>query len=107
MEEIFAGKRAALPVLIETLIHVGEALAGENLWAGPAGRAASDLLARLGEHGDLLGELNPAELPGLLTHMMDEVAVRPPAGRHPRLAIYGLMEARLQRADLEIGRAHV
>src|SRR3546814_14944869 len=51
---------------------------------------------------DALGEVDPAELPALLVHMMDEVAVRPPAGGHPRLAIYGLIEARLQRADLMI-----
>src|SRR3546814_11953153 len=62
----------------------------------------SDLLVRLGQHGDALGEVDPAELPALLVHMMDEVAVRPPAGGHPRLAIYGLIEARLQRADLMI-----
>lgn len=102
LEEAFAAKRAALPVLIETLIAVGGSLAGDALWAGPAGRAASDLAARLGRHGDALDEMDPAELPALLRHLMDEVAVRPPAGGHPRLAIYGLVEARLQRADLMI-----
>jgi ATP-dependent helicase/nuclease subunit B len=38
----------------------------------------------------------------LLKTLMDEVAVRPPQGGHPRLAIYGLIEARLQTADLMI-----
>jgi ATP-dependent helicase/nuclease subunit B len=33
---------------------------------------------------------------------MDLVAVRPPWGGHPRLAIYGLLEARMSRADLVI-----
>ena len=33
---------------------------------------------------------------------MDEQAVRPPQGGHPRLAIYGLIEARLQTAGLMI-----
>ena len=33
---------------------------------------------------------------------MGEVAVRPPQGGHPRLAIYGLIEARLQSADLVV-----
>src|SRR3546814_10684728 len=72
------------------------------LWAGPAGRAASDLLVRLGQHGDALGEVDPAELPALLVHMMDEVAVRPPAGGHPRLAIYGLIEARSEEHTSEL-----
>jgi ATP-dependent helicase/nuclease subunit B len=33
---------------------------------------------------------------------MDEVAIRPARGGHPRLAIYGQIEARLQSADLMI-----
>jgi ATP-dependent helicase/nuclease subunit B len=33
---------------------------------------------------------------------MDEISVRPPYGGHPRLAIYGLLEARMSRADLVI-----
>jgi ATP-dependent helicase/nuclease subunit B len=33
---------------------------------------------------------------------MGEIAVRPPYGSHPRLAIYGLLEARMSRADLVI-----
>jgi ATP-dependent helicase/nuclease subunit B len=38
----------------------------------------------------------------MLRTLMDEVAVRPPQGGHPRLAILGLIEARLQTADLMI-----
>jgi ATP-dependent helicase/nuclease subunit B len=38
----------------------------------------------------------------LLRTLLDEVAVRPPQGGHPRLAIYGLIEARLQSADLMV-----
>jgi ATP-dependent helicase/nuclease subunit B len=33
---------------------------------------------------------------------MDRVSVRPPWGGHPRVAIYGLLEARMARADLVI-----
>ena len=33
---------------------------------------------------------------------MDRVAVRPAWGSHPRVAIYGLLEARMSRADLVI-----
>ena len=38
----------------------------------------------------------------MLGQAMAEVAVRPPQGGHPRLAIYGLLEARLQQADLVV-----
>ncbi len=46
--------------------------------------------------------VEPASLAPLLKTLMDEAAVRPPQGGHPRLAIYGLIEARLQTADLMI-----
>src|SRR6185437_9171443 len=38
----------------------------------------------------------------LLRQLLDSSAVRPPYGGHPRVAIWGLLEARLQRADLVI-----
>ena len=46
--------------------------------------------------------LEPADLPAALRDAMDRVAVRPPYGGHPRVAIYGLLEARMTRADLVI-----
>src|SRR6185437_3219684 len=36
----------------------------------------------------------------LLRQLLDARAVRPPYGGHPRIFIWGLLEARLQRADL-------
>jgi ATP-dependent helicase/nuclease subunit B len=38
----------------------------------------------------------------MLRDAMDRVSVRPPWGGHPRIAIYGLLEARMARADLVI-----
>ena len=38
----------------------------------------------------------------LLRQLLDGRAVRPPYGGHPRLSIWGLLEARLQRADLVV-----
>ncbi|MGL1204258.1 hypothetical protein ACSTK6_00475, partial [Vibrio parahaemolyticus] len=43
--------------------------------------------------------VDPLALPQALRELMRDIAVRPPQGGHPRLAIYGLIEARLQRAD--------
>ncbi len=42
----------------------------------------------------------PPELPALLESLLAAEAVRPPYGQHPRLFIWGLLEARLQHADL-------
>jgi len=38
----------------------------------------------------------------LLRQLLDERAVRPPYGGHPRIFIWGLLEARLQQADLVV-----
>ena len=38
----------------------------------------------------------------MLGQLLGQASVRPPYGGHPRLFIWGLLEARLQRADLMI-----
>ncbi len=95
----------ALPLsaMVAALRDAAQALAGDEAWRGPAGRAAADLLSDLeaeAPRGPV--RIAPASLAPLLRQLMDEVAVRPPQGGHPRLAIYGLIEARLQSADLMI-----
>ena len=78
-------------------------LSGDAGWSGPDGRAAADLIADL-ENSAPLGPapFEPASLAPLLRLMLDGVAVRPPQGGHPRLSIWGLLEARLQHADLMV-----
>src|SRR3546814_14269614 len=73
------------------------------LWAGPAGRALAEWFAEL-EARAALGprEIAPESLAPLVRTLLDETAVRPPQGGHPRPAIYGLIEARVQTADLMI-----
>ncbi len=93
---------ARLGVSADSLRAFAEGLAGERLWRGQAGRAASELIASLIAYGDAAGIIPPDDLPALFAAMANDVAVRPAYGKHPRLAIYGLLEARLQRADLMI-----
>lgn len=95
-----AGPRP-LAALVADLRTAAQGLCGDALWSGPAGRAAAELLAELeasAGHGP--AAVDPAELPALLSDLMGEIAVRPPQGGHPRLQILGLIEARLQTADL-------
>jgi ATP-dependent helicase/nuclease subunit B len=99
---LFVARESPFADLLEQLRRAAESLAGDAVWRGPAGRAAAELFDDLSRHEAEVGPLDPAELPGLLAGFMDEVAVRPAYGGHPRLAIYGLLEARLQRADLMI-----
>ncbi len=99
----FSGGDQPLAAMVSTLRESAEALCGFAVWAGPAGREAAALLADLEVHapeGPAL--VDPASVAALLRTLMEEVAVRPPQGGHPRLAIYGLIEARLQTADVMI-----
>ncbi|MDB5677011.1 double-strand break repair protein AddB [Sphingomonas bacterium] len=101
--QCFGEGEQPLTAMIATLRETAQALCGDMLWAGPAGRAAAELLAELeiqAANGPPLAD--PASVAPLLRTLMEEVAVRPPQGGHPRLAIYGLIEARLQSADLMI-----
>ncbi|UIJ44265.1 double-strand break repair protein AddB [Sphingomonas cannabina] len=103
IETAFGGGVQPLPGLLGCLREAATALAGDAAWARAEGRAAAELLAELEERAALGPPLvEPATLAALLRTLMDEVAVRPPQGGHPRLAIYGLLEARLQAADVMI-----
>ena len=95
------------PVLLadrlDALIAAGEALCGDTLWAREDGRALAafveDLRLNAGEAGTML---EAEDLPVALREAMERIAVRPPWGGHPRVAIYGLLEGRMTRADLVI-----
>ncbi len=94
---------AAFADLLDLLAATGEALCGTALWAQADGRALATLIDELRDAARAAGtRLDPRDLPAVLRDAMDEVAVRPPWGGHPRVAIYGLLEARMSRADLVI-----
>ena len=101
LEAAFATERATLGDLLAAIQTMVETLAGEAAWAGPAGRAAADLFADLGRAHDI-GPRDFAvdDLAPMLRQFLGEIAVRPPQGGHPRIAILGLIEARLQQPDL-------
>lgn len=89
--------------LLAGLRDAATVLGGDEIWSGPAGRALADLLADLEAHAmDGPGDARPEHLAPLLKRMMDEIAIRPPQGGHPRISIWGLLEARLQQSDLMV-----
>ncbi|MCP1471096.1 ATP-dependent helicase/nuclease subunit B [Sphingobium sp. OAS761] len=78
-------------------------LSSDAVWAGHQGHAAADFFAELeaaAQEGPRAA--NPLALPDLLEQMLGMQALRPPQGGHPRIAILGLIEARLVQADLMI-----
>ena len=97
------GDEVALGTALARLAEAGEALCGTRLWAEADGRSLSAWLEELRGAADQAGtRLAVKDLPGVLRDAMDRVSVRPPWGGHPRVAIYGLLEARMSRADLVI-----
>jgi len=80
-----------------------QALAGDRAWRGPDGRMAAELLAELqaSEAARQLIVVAEEAVP-LLRQLLEGRAVRPPYGGHPRIFVWGLLEARLQRADLVV-----
>ncbi len=104
VERAFGDGPQPLATLLGCLREAAQALCGDALWTGPAGRAAAEFLAALEAEAPAGPRLvEPDGLAPLLRVLLDEVAVRPPpGGGHPRLAIYGLIESRLQSADLMI-----
>ncbi|HEX6218441.1 MAG TPA: double-strand break repair protein AddB [Sphingomicrobium sp.] len=94
---------ASLAGLAASLRKVADRLAGDAAWRGPDGPLAAELLSQLEQSPDAAATGIAAEdmLP-ILRALMDTMPVRQPYGGHPRVFIWGLLEARLQKADLMI-----
>jgi ATP-dependent helicase/nuclease subunit B len=87
--------------LLDATIAAAEMIAAPDaLWSGDAGAALADALARLRSAWRSHDLIAGGEWPALLAVMLEPETIRPNFGRHPRLAIWGPLEARLQRADL-------
>ncbi|UYY58779.1 double-strand break repair protein AddB [Sphingomonas sp. S2-65] len=103
LEVAFGRGPQPLRLMIAALREAAQVLGGDAVWSRGEGRAAADLLDQLEReavHGPAMAE--PEAMAPMLRTLMDEQAVRPPQGGHPRLSILGLIEARLQTADLMI-----
>ncbi|WP_226698765.1 double-strand break repair protein AddB [Qipengyuania gaetbuli] len=96
---------AAAPLgdLIDTLAASAEALCGERLWAREDGRSLASFVEDFRLHAREAGfAVAPRDVAALLSDAMEQVAVRPPYGGHARVQVLGLLEARMNRADLVI-----
>ncbi len=92
-------------VLIAALVRTAEAISCETsteeqkLWRGGAGEAAANFMSELLAEADAMPLLSLIEFSSLLDVLMAARVVRPRYGTHPRLFIWGPLEARLQEAD--------
>ena len=93
----------SLAQFARALTDAAQELAGDNAWRGPAGRLAAERLAELQASESALAlAISGDDAVPLLRQLLDTQAVRPPYGGHPRIFIWGLLEARLQRADVVV-----
>ncbi len=107
LEKLFAEKDVPLLALLDTHIAAAEALACDEstnciLWANDDGQAAFELVSSLRLASEKLDPIEPASWPPLFRSLAMKTPVRAAFGRHPRLAILGPLEARLQHFDLTI-----
>ena len=94
---------AHLSDLIDTLATCAEALCGERLWAREDGRTLASFVEEFRLHAREAGfAVLPRDIASVLADAMEECAVRPPYGGHARVQVLGLLEARMNRADLVI-----
>jgi ATP-dependent helicase/nuclease subunit B len=107
--EALDAPETTLTVLVAAHAGAAEALASTDaesgavrLWRGDAGETAARFLAELMSAAGDFPPLRGADYPALFESLLAGPVVRPNYGRHPRLAIWGLMEARLQHAHLMI-----
>ena len=97
------GKPQSLAGFALGLAEAATPLSGDAGWRAVDGRAAADLIA------DLQSLPAAASLPvgaedavPMLGQLLDRQSLRPPYGGHPRVFIWGLLEARLQQADFVV-----
>jgi ATP-dependent helicase/nuclease subunit B len=103
LSPLLGGEERPLADTLDALAQAAEALCGDAVWSREDGRALASLIEQLrGPAREVGTMLAAADIPAVLRDAMDLVAVRPPFGGHPRVAIYGLLESRMSRADLVI-----
>ena len=98
LAEVLAAHVAVAEALAATAAQTGPS----RLWAGDAGEALAGFVFDLAAAAEGHPPIALADYPELFDVLMAGRVVRPRWGRHPRLAIWGPLEARLQRADVMI-----
>jgi ATP-dependent helicase/nuclease subunit B len=85
---------------VEALAATDAKRGDEILWRGDDGEAAAVFIAELRDAAISLDPLDGADYPAFFETLMAGRVVRPRYGQHPRLHVWGLLEARLQHVDL-------
>ena len=95
-EPLIAGHRAFAEWLSSGEDH------SAAVWEREAGRACRTLFDELARAAAGHASLSGSDYAALVDHALQRKSLRPARDEHPRLSIWGTLEARLQRADLLI-----
>ncbi|MGE3332187.1 MAG: double-strand break repair protein AddB [Rhodospirillaceae bacterium] len=106
---VMAKDEVALDEVLNAHMEAAEAFAETpdkpgplRLWAGDDGEALAAFAAELAQYGSYVPRFAPRFYPAVLNALLTGQVVRPKFGKHPRLAVLGPLEARLQRFDVLI-----
>jgi ATP-dependent helicase/nuclease subunit B len=109
LADLLASDNVSVVELAVAHIAAAKRLAATNnetgiarLWREAAGEAAARFCHELIDAAADFPPLPGSHYPALFEALAAGAVVRPAYGRHPRLAIWGLVEARLQQADLVV-----
>ncbi|PZO55558.1 MAG: double-strand break repair protein AddB [Alphaproteobacteria bacterium] len=101
--ELMQRNEVTLTQFADALSHVAETATHHECWQGRDGEMAADLLREAYTHGAEMGLMPAYAAPRVLLKLMEGRDVAPPAAASDApIAIWGLLEARLQRRDLMI-----
>ncbi len=88
---------------LDAVTALTDLLTDGEIWKGAAGRRLAEFVEEISSQKlDSLSDTDATAYPDLLASLLADISIRLAFGRHPRVAIYGLLEARLQSADLVI-----
>ncbi len=107
LETLIEAETASLADLIDAHVTAAQLLAGgvgglSPLWEGEAGDVARAMTDQLSKAAVGIPPIETRSYAALFRDIAESTPVRPQRRRHPRLAILGPLEARLQSFDLAI-----
>ncbi|MGD9966014.1 MAG: double-strand break repair protein AddB [Hyphomonadaceae bacterium] len=103
LSTLMSKPQVKLSEFADALSQSAESLTKYDVWQGRDGEAASRLLREANQFGAELGLIDAHAAPRVLLRLMEAHQVAPAqASGEARIAIWGLLEARLQHCDLII-----
>ncbi|QGZ96653.1 double-strand break repair protein AddB [Terricaulis silvestris] len=99
---VTAQPQITLAQFADAIAQGAETATGADVWQERDGEIAAEVLRDAIAHGADLGAMSPGAAPRVLLRLMDGKEAPPASGGDPRVAIWGPLEARLQRRDLMI-----